>query len=59
VHSHNLVPHLFVHVDKSLVPEDTGISHENVNGTEGIDCSLDDSVTILGRADSRNCLTTD
>jgi hypothetical protein len=58
VHSHDLVPHLLVHVDESLVPEDTGIGDEDVNGTEGIDCSLDDSITIFGRADSRNSLTT-
>lgn len=56
VNSHDLIPHLLVHVDECLVPEDTGIGNEDMNGTEGINCSLDDSITIFGRTDSSDSL---
>lgn len=59
VDSHDLVPHLFVHVDESLVSEDTGIGNEYVNSAESIDGSLDNGVSIFGRADRSDSLTSD
>jgi hypothetical protein len=59
VNSHDLIPHLLVHVDESLVPEDTGIGNKDVDGAESIDSSLDDSITILSRTDSSDSMSSD
>jgi hypothetical protein len=59
VDSHDLVPHLFVHVDKRLVSEDTSVGDKDVNSAESINSSLDDSITIFSRTDSSDGLTSD
>jgi hypothetical protein len=59
VDSHDLIPHLFVHVDKRLVPEDTGVGDKNVDCAESIHSSLHDSITIFSRTDGSDSLTSD
>lgn len=59
VNSHDLVPHLLIHINKRLVPENTRIGDEDVNSTESIDSGFDDSITIFGGTDGRDSLTSD
>jgi hypothetical protein len=59
VNRHDLIPHLFVHIDKCLVPEDTSVGDKNVDCAESINSSLDDSITIFGRTDGCDSLTSD
>lgn len=56
--SDHLVPHLLIHVDECLVPENTSIGNKDVDGAEGIDGGFDDSVALLSRADGRNGVST-
>lgn len=59
MNGHDLIPHLFVHIDKSLVSEDTSVGDQDMDRPESVDTSLDDSVTIFSRANSSDSLTTD
>jgi hypothetical protein len=59
VDSHDLVPRLFVHVDKCLIPEDTSVGDKNMDCAESINSSLDNSVSIFGRTDGSDSLSSD
>lgn len=59
MHGHDLIPHLFVHVDESLVSEDTSIGDEHMDRPKSIDTSLDDGIAILSRTYRSNSLSTD
>lgn len=58
VDSDHLVPHLLIHVDECLVPENTSIGNKDVYGAEGIDGGFDDSVALLSGADGRDGVPT-
>jgi hypothetical protein len=59
VYSHDLIPHLLVHVDECLVSKDTSVGYQNMDSPEGVDSGFDDSVTIFGRANRSDSLSTD
>jgi hypothetical protein len=59
VDRHDLIPHLFVHVDEGFVPEDTSVGNKNVDCAESIDGSFDDSITIFSGTDGSDSLTSD
>src|SRR5689334_17360475 len=42
VHCDHLVPHLLVHVDESLVPQDTRVGNEDVHRSKCVRRGLDD-----------------
>lgn len=48
VNSNDSIPILLGHSRKGLVLQDTSIGDQDMNTTEGIQCSLDESVTIFG-----------
>ena len=58
MYSHDLIPHFLVHIDESLVPQDTGIRDENVHRAKGINSGFDDSIAILSGADGSDSLAT-
>ena len=58
MYSHDLIPHFLVHVDESLVPQNTSIGDENVNSAKGINSGFDDSIAILSGADGSDSLAT-
>ena len=54
----DLIPHLLVHIDKGLVPQDPRVCNQNMNGSERVDGALDDGLALLRGADHRNRITT-
>ena len=49
MHVHDWVPEIVVHVGEGLVSQDTGVVDHDIYAAKGIDGTLDDCVTILGR----------
>lgn len=47
MNGHDQVPVLILHVLEADITEDTSVVEEHINAAEGLDGSLDDSVTIL------------
>lgn len=54
---HDRVPEVVVHVGESLVTEDTSVVDEDVDAAEGIDGTLDDSLTVFSRSLDTSSLT--
>ena len=54
---HDQIPVLILHVLKADVAQDTGIIDEDVNPAKGLDCSLDDPITIFDAVVVGHCLS--
>lgn len=52
MYSQNEIPFLFRHGLERFIAQDTGIGDQNVYTAELLQSDLDDSITILGRANS-------
>ncbi len=47
VDGHHVVPHLFSHIDKRLVPKNPGIGNQDIDSPESIGRGFDDLFAFL------------